>query len=177
MAKKPKKDEAEAAPAEGGDDAAKAKKKKMIIIGAAAAVLVLGGGGGAAFFLMGGKKDAAAAHGGAGGHGAPAAPEKKSVFVDLPEMTINLSAVDQRAAYLKVKIALEVTDAEAVPKIQPILPRVLDAFQVYLRELRTSDLDGSAGLYRVKEELQKRVNIAIYPARVDAVLFKEILVQ
>jgi flagellar FliL protein len=53
----------------------------------------------------------------------------------------------------------------------------VDAFQVYLRELRKSDLEGSAGIYRLKEELQRRVNVAIYPAQVESILFKEILVQ
>ncbi len=61
--------------------------------------------------------------------------------------------------------------------IEPRMPRVLDAFQVYLRELRPSDLEGSAGLYRLKEELLRRVNLAVYPASVDNILFKEILVQ
>ena len=173
MAKKPtKKDEAEGAPAEGDEAAAKAKKKKMMIMIAAAGVVVLVGGGAGAWFtgMLGGGKS---------GHGAAHdAPEPKdAIFVELPEMTVNLSAVDQGATYLKVRIALEVTDKNVASKIQPVLPRVLDAFQVYLRELRTSDLAGSAGLFRVKEELAKRVNVAIYPARIDAVLFKEILIQ
>lgn len=46
-----------------------------------------------------------------------------------------------------------------------------------MRELRPSDLDGSAGMYRLKEELLRRVNMTVYPAKVDAVLFKELLVQ
>ena len=50
-------------------------------------------------------------------------------------------------------------------------------FQTYLRELRPTDLDGSAGLYRLKEELTRRVNVAIAPSRINAVLFKEIVVQ
>ena len=54
---------------------------------------------------------------------------------------------------------------------------MVDAFQVYLRELRKSDLEGSAGIYRLKEELRRRVNLAIYPAKIDSILFKEILVQ
>ena len=58
-----------------------------------------------------------------------------------------------------------------------MLPRVMDAFQTYLRELRPTDLDGSAGLYRLKEELTRRVNASIAPSRVNAVLFKEIVVQ
>lgn len=176
MAKKPTKDEANAAPAEGAD-AAKAKKKKMMIFGGAGLAVLLVAGGAGAYFMgfIGGGGKAAAGHAEAGQHGAAAV--KKANFVDLPDIMVNLSSADQRAVYLKVKISLEVADADVVPKIQPVLPRVLDAFQVYLRELRTSDLDGSAGLFRVKEELQKRVNIAIHPARVDAVLFREILIQ
>ena len=61
--------------------------------------------------------------------------------------------------------------------IQPMLPRVMDTFQVFMRELRPQDLEGSAGLYRLKEEMMRRVNVAVYPARVDAVLFKELMVQ
>ncbi len=46
-----------------------------------------------------------------------------------------------------------------------------------MRELRASDLEGSSGVYRLREELLRRVNIAVYPAKVDAVLFKDIVVQ
>jgi flagellar FliL protein len=62
-------------------------------------------------------------------------------------------------------------------QIQPVMPRITDTFQTYLRELRPTDLDGSAGLYRLKEELTRRVNAAIAPNKVNAVLFKEIVVQ
>jgi len=76
-----------------------------------------------------------------------------------------------------VKIVLELPTPEVVTEIQPLMPRVMDAFQTYLRELRPTDLDGSAGLYRLKEELTRRVNDAVAPNRVTAVLFKEIVVQ
>ena len=46
-----------------------------------------------------------------------------------------------------------------------------------MRELRVNDLEGSAGLYRLREELLRRVNVAVYPAKIDAVLFKDIVVQ
>eukprot|EP01037_Dinobryon_pediforme_P028807 gene28807-32212_t len=169
MAKQPEKKDAAAAE---GDKAAAAGKPRnsLLLFGGIGAVVVLLGGGAAAYFtgFLGGKAGDAE-------HNAAAA--KPAMFVDLPELVVNLSTLDQRATYLKLKIALEVSQKETLDKIQPVLPRVLDAFQVYLRELRTSDLDGSAGLFRVKEELQRRVNIAIYPQRVDAVLFKEILIQ
>ena len=170
MAKKPANEKEADVGAEGEEAAAGGKKKLFIMIGAGVAVLLVIGGA-AAFFLgvfSPKPKPEDAAH---------AAPAKTTMYVDLPDMTVNLSAVDNRAAYLKVKVALEVSDKATVDKITPVLPRVLDAFQVYLRELRVSDLDGSAGLYRVKEELQRRINTAIAPARVDAVLFKEIRVQ
>ena len=64
-----------------------------------------------------------------------------------------------------------------IPDIQPLLPRVEDSLQVYVRELRASDLDGSVGLYRLREELLRRVNYAVYPAKIDAVLFKDFVVQ
>ncbi len=74
-------------------------------------------------------------------------------------------------------MVLELPDATLQPQIQTTMPRVMDAFQTYLRELRPTDLDGSAGLYRLKEELTRRVNAAIAPSRINAVLFKEIVVQ
>jgi len=52
-----------------------------------------------------------------------------------------------------------------------------DQIQTYLRELRVSDLNGSAGLFRLKEELTRRVNTVISPSQVNAVLFKEIVIQ
>jgi flagellar protein FliL len=107
-----------------------------------------------------------------------AAPAKPAVFVDLPEVLVNLSGSGtDRTQYLKVKVVLELPDQSLMQQIQPVMPRVLDAFQTYLRELRPSDLDGSSGLYRLKEELTRRVNAAITPNKVSAVLFKEIVVQ
>jgi flagellar FliL protein len=174
MASKPKKvDKAEAEEAEAGADgepAAKGKRKlplKLIIMVAAGLVVLLGGGTGAYFMFAGG-----------GEHGAVAAVVKPPAYVDVPEVLVNLSTVGaDRTQYLKVKIVLEIPDAALSPQIESTMPRVMDAFQTYLRELRPTDLDGSAGLYRLKEELTRRVNTAIAPSRITAVLFKEIVVQ
>ena len=86
-------------------------------------------------------------------------------------------APGERIQFLKLKAVLEVKDEPVVEKIKPAMPRVTDIFQTYLRELRVSDLSGSAGLFRLKEELTKRVNAAVSPSQVDAVLFKEVVVQ
>jgi flagellar FliL protein len=139
---------------------------KWMIIGGAGLLVLVGGGGGAYFYFKGPT------------HKEPEVVAKPATFVDLPDVLVNLSNTGgDRTQYLKVKIVLELPDATLVPQIQPLMPRVMDAFQTYLRELRPTDLDGSAGLYRLKEELTRRVNAAVAPNHITAVLFKEIVVQ
>jgi flagellar protein FliL len=158
---------AEAAPAGKGFSIKALASRKLIII-AAAAVLVLGGAGGGAYHFLGARTSEAA----------PASKIKPPIFVDLPDILVNLSSTgNDRTQYLKVKVVLEVPDDAVKTQIEPLMPRLMDTFQTYLRELRATDLDGSAGLYRLKEELTRRVNAAIAPERINAVLFKEIVVQ
>ncbi len=167
--------EAENAEAE-GEEAKAAPKRKLslkLILMAVGGLVGLGviGGGGYFFFFSGHEKAEAAA--------TAAGPQVKPVFLDMPEVLVNLSSSSgsERTQYLKVKVTLELPNETMSQQIQPIMPRVMDAFQTYLRELRATDLDGSAGLYRLKEELTRRVNAAIAPSRINAVLFKEIVVQ
>ncbi len=101
----------------------------------------------------------------------------KAVFYDLPEMLVNLNSAGRKNSYLKISIALELASEEDRAEITDLLPRVIDNFQVYLRELRIEDLRGSAGLQRLREELLIRVNTAAHPIQVRDVLFKEMLVQ
>ncbi len=154
----------------GADGAAAPKSKRKLIVIGAAAVLVLALGGGW-FFLHGhGDKDK--------DKHAEAEPAKPPVFLDVPEVLVNLSGLPgERIQYLKVKVVLEVKDQPMVAQISPTMPRVMDLFQTYMRELRVTDLNGSMGLFRLKEELTRRVNAAISPHQVNAVLFKEIVVQ
>src|SRR5262249_39940504 len=111
-------------------------------------------------------------------HAEAAHPVKPPVFVEVPDMMVNLAGVPgERVQYLRVKVVLEVKEEKQVEEIKPTMPRVTDIFQTYLRELRPADLTGSAGLFRLKEELTRRVNAAVAPIKVSAVLFKEIVVQ
>lgn len=154
---------------EGAEAAAapKSKRKLIMIGGAVALVAILGGGGW--FFFMKGSRDK---------HAEVAPPPKPPVFMDVPEVLVNLAgAPGERVQYLKLKVVLEVKDQPLVALITPTMPRVIDLFQTYTRELRSSDLNGSVGLFRLKEELTRRVNAAIAPNQVNAVLFKEVVIQ
>src|SRR2546423_1898439 len=174
MAKPKKTEEEKEAPEEGAEGEAATKTgffSKKLIIMAAAGLLALGGGGGGGWFFFFKSKP----------HDEKPAPVavKPPAFLDMPEVLVNLSGTgtNGRAQFLKAKIVLEVSDQKLADEIKPVLPRVLDSFQTYLREMRSTDLEGSAGLYRVRDELTRRVNLAVAPSRINAVLFKEIVVQ
>ena len=151
------------APAKG-----KLSRKLLIIIGAAALVLL--GGGAASYFLF-------FANAGDPAKEVHLAAVPETFIFNLPTMTVNLNSEGDGEQFMKLTVALEVANEEMMIEIQPRMAKVVDAFQVYLRELRKSDLEGSAGIYRLKEELRRRVNVAIFPAQVDSILFREILVQ
>ena len=155
-----------------GESAAPKKSgflSKKLVIMVAAGLLVAGGGGGGyfLFFKKGHSEEKAA----------PVVVKAPPAFLDLPDVLVNLQSQNNRSSYLKAKIVLEVEDQKLVEQIKPLMPRVMDAFQTYLREMRQSDLEGSAGLYRLRDELTKRVNLAVAPTKINAVLFKEIVVQ
>jgi flagellar protein FliL len=150
-------------------------KKKLFIIVGAAIVLVIGGIGGAYVaglldpvieIIAGGEPEQ--------GEGSESAG---AVFYDLPELLVNLNTGGRKSTFLKIRVALELERLEDIPKVEEMMPRIIDNFQVYLRELRIEDLKGSAGMYRLREELLTRVAAAAAPAQVNDVLFKEMLVQ
>ena len=98
-------------------------------------------------------------------------------FMTLPDVIVNIVTTDARPVYLKLRLTLQTKDAETAETIKPLLPRILDQFTGFLRELRAEDIAGSAGYSRLQLELLKRVNLAVAPAQVDAVLIEEMLVQ
>jgi flagellar protein FliL len=149
--------------------------KLMVGGGTLAGLLVIGG---AAYFLMDSApeegEEAAAenvqtetAH----------LPAEHAVFFDIPDIIVNIQSADTMPAFLKLAVSLELEGEEAKAAIEPVLPRVVDQFQSYLRELRVDDVRGSAGVMRLKEELLRRVNLAVAPTPVHDVLLKEMIVQ
>lgn len=126
------------------------------------------------------------------GMGDPAASAQRQepgpravTFFDMPEIVTNLNAPGRRAVYVKLRSKLELARPEDSAQVQASMPRLLDLFQTYLREVRPEELRGSAGTQRLREELVARANIAVAQVgrgdaqqiRVNDVLFLEILVQ
>jgi flagellar FliL protein len=99
------------------------------------------------------------------------------VFVDVPDILVNLQTAGSRMRFLKLRLSLEVADEPAAQAVRTLMPRLLDSFQLYLRALTVDDLSGPGGVQRLKEDLVARSNIAAEPVRVKDVLLKEMLVQ
>ncbi|HSK42049.1 MAG TPA: flagellar basal body-associated FliL family protein [Arenibaculum sp.] len=147
---------------------------KKLVLFVILPLLVLLGGGAAVYFsgvldtLAGNEADK------------PAEPVRAGpgIFYDLPDLLVNLDgAGGRRQNFLKISISIEVARQDDLNALDGVLPRIIDNFQVYLRELRLEDLRGSAGIYRLREELLMRVSRAAAPVEIRDVLFREMLVQ
>ncbi len=193
----------EGAEGEGGEGEKKSSKKKLIII--VVAVLLLLAGIGAGLYFTGmldgllnkeaaeGEAEAGGSHGEkaeahgekkeghGGGHGGEHSEgeggEGSASFLQIPDMLVNLTSTDGQNRYLRLSVQLELANEADKSAVEAVMPRVVDQFQTYLRELRVKDLRGSAGIYRLQIELLNRVNTAAYPVEVKDVLFQEILIQ
>ena len=150
-------------------------KLQLTVVGGL--LLVLGGGGAGYYFLTPKPKtpdETALARVQTQAANLPAAT---AAFFDIPDIIVNIQTPDSAPAFLKLSVSLELDKAEAKTAIEPVLPRIIDQFQTYLRELRVEDLRGSAGVMRLKEELLRRVNLAVAPTPVHDVLLKEMIIQ
>ncbi|HET8997513.1 MAG TPA: flagellar basal body-associated FliL family protein [Acetobacteraceae bacterium] len=97
-------------------------------------------------------------------------------YVDLPEIVANLNTAG-RPSYVKLSARAEVAGPKDAERVRQLMPRIQDLFQTYLREMRPDELRGSAGSYRLREELLARANIAVAPAHINTVLFIQLLIQ
>lgn len=164
-------DSEEGSETEGGSKP-KSKSKLFIIIGGVVGILVLGGAGAYFAGLFGGGEPTAVAE----AEEEEIIPEE-IIYFNFPEILVNLNEPGRKGKFLKLTVVFELTSEEDIPLIEKIEPRIIDQFQMYLRELRFEDLQGSEGVYRLKEELLRRVNSEAGKDKVRDILFKNILVQ
>ncbi len=193
---------AAAVPGDGGAsaEAGKGGRRKLIILLVPVALLLAGAGlwfvgilppllglSGAAGHGEAEPKAVTAGHSkpaAEAGHGAKSAAKAVELatppgplFVELPDIVSNLNTAGKRAVYIKLRSRIELVRPGDEAILKATMPRVLDLFQTYLREMRPEEMRGSAGTYRLREELIARANIAVAPARIQDLLFTEILIQ
>lgn len=146
---------------------AKGGKKKIILL--LVILIVVGGGVGGLFFLgiIGGGAEEKVVE----------ETQERTIYFDMDEFLVNLNNPGNQVSFLKTIITLELPNQKSFNEVQSIMPKVRDTFQIYLRELRNSDLQGSAGLQRLRTELLLRLNTQLEDGKVNNILFKEIIVQ
>ncbi len=153
------------------EPAKKSGKGKLVLLAIPVVLILLGAGlwfSGILPHLLGMDKQEEASK-------EPSKPVPPS-YIDPPEMIANLNGT-RKPAYIKLDARVEVPKPEDVDKVKAAMPRLQDIFQTYLREMRPEELRGSAGTYRLREELLVRANTAVAPAKVSDVLFTQMLVQ
>ena len=172
--------------ADAGAEPAAAKKggkKKLILLTAPALVAAIVAGlwfGGILPPLLGlggDKKPAMTADGHPADQPSQPLPVKLPTFVEMPEIVANLNTAGKRASFVKLHARLELEKSEDQAAVAVAMPRLLDLFQTYLREMHPDELRGSAGTWRLREELIARGNLAAAPAHIIDVLFTELLIQ
>ncbi len=159
-----------------GEEAPPKKGKMKLIIGAAVVLIAAGVGlwfSGILPRMLGSKPSAVAEKAGGKAGVAEAAP----TYVDVPDIITNLNVPGRRQSYLKLHAKLEVGGPGDVAQVTASMPRILDLFQTYLRDMRPEELRGSEGSYRLREELVDRASVAAAPAQVRGVLFQEMVIQ
>lgn len=149
-------------------------KKALLII---AAVAFAAGGGLAGAHYAGFLEFGFLEESGSADAGSGSAEASQPVYYELPEFVVNLNTGERRTTFLKLRASLELDNPQSVAHVGARLPLIVDHFQIYLRELRPEDLNGSAGTFRLREELLKRVQLTLAPVAVTDVVFGEMLVN
>ena len=68
--------------------------------------------------------------------GGRAADPAHVAFSDVPDIIVNIQSGDGTPAYLKLSVSLEMDNELEKTGMAALMPRVMDQFQAYLRELR-----------------------------------------
>jgi flagellar FliL protein len=142
------------------------RRRTPLLAGAAAALLLVAAGAG--YMLLGR---------GGGDTTAATASDAATVYVDAPAMLVNLHSADGQARFLKLRFIIVAANAAKGEEIKARLPAILDALQPFLRELRPEDLNGSAAVFRVKEEMMVRTTSLFGPGAVRDILIQDLVQQ
>jgi flagellar FliL protein len=100
----------------------------------------------------------------------------QDTVMELPEMLVNLDALNGVGAFLKLKVSLELRSKADVASVERVLPRLLDEFNIYLSRMRVDEIKNGNGLHRVRAELKNRATQTVGPI-VNDVLFAEINIK
>ncbi len=177
----------------------KGSKLKLILVVLVALLFVAGGGVAVGVFLLGMKLPfMKAQHAEEHGDEAPKVDPKeaerreqekrdaekakqkaaaaKSLFVQVPPIVVNLADREARR-YARIVVTVEVVLPESEAAVKENMPKVIDAFQIYVRSLTADSFGSMASILQVRRELLARLNRLDPRIDARAVLFQDLVIQ
>lgn len=109
--------------------------------------------------------------------GAQEGEEGITVFYDLPEFSANLHGEGPNKQFLHIKLNIELSSIEDVKTIEALTPKINDVVLTHIIELTPGEIEGSAGLYWLKEELLYRLNLATAPIKINNLNIQSVKVE
>ena len=88
-----------------------------------------------------------------------------TAFYDLPEIKVFVNGEDGRHE-LKLKLTLELSSVEDLRIVEILTPKLTDTVLNHVIELNMDEVQGSTGLYWLKEELLYRFNLVSAPVKI-----------
>ena len=150
--------------------------KTVLIIIISVTVLFMGAVGGGFFILW--NKIAQLPQGPATVEELPVQEEENAIgpLYALDTMIVNLADHGGKR-YLRVTMALELSDPEAVATIESRLPQVRDAVLMILPTKKYDDVSTTEGKIALRSEVMEKINGLMTKGRVNNIYFTEFVVQ
>lgn len=96
-------------------------------------------------------------------------------YLALDEIESSQEQLDGRVLRIKIRLALMLFQKTDMAKLESEVGRIRSAITEYLQTLKMEDLQGSAGMYRMRNELLRMINLLVGDTLVKDVLFNEML--
>ena len=96
--------------------------------------------------------------------------EDITAFYDLPEIKTFVKG-KHGSHELRLKVNLELSSIEDLKVIEVLSPKLSDSIISHIIELTVDEIDGSVGLYWLKEELLYRLNLTAAPVKIKNINF------
>lgn len=146
--------------------------KKFLIFIILGVVLLLGAGA-AAYFLLFSKSSPPPEE-----EQVPVKPDKPEVgpFLQLNPFVVNLSDPTGRR-YLRVKIALELKDNEALSEAKDRIPQINDTIILVLSSKTVEEVLAPEGKAELRFEIMNKLNQLLGPGKIRGVYFTQFVVE
>ena len=163
---------------DGGEEIQVGNRSKLPFVLGALAVFVIGGGLGWAVSMLTAVSDPAADEPSAkqeSDAGEKGSQDIKTAMTNLGNFTVNLRD-SAGGRVLQMEIQVE-SDSESAETVEKRMPQLRDSIILLASDYSYSELEGIDGKFRLKDDIQVRVNAVLEPIEVRRVYFTEFVVQ